>query len=396
MENINNQIYLINKNIILSCGHKNCIIYNLDNNKITHCANKLANYLIEKECEKIPASIIEVIGQDYTISELEINTDRFESVKNVYLDLTDCCNFKCKNCFHKEVGEGQLVADEVIEKINQLENKSEIVITLMGGEPLLYKHDKLVTLLRKWSKEFKSINLFTNASLLDDELIEVLKECGVLTRITFYSADEDVHNKYTGIKNSFNHNFKMINKLRDNENKFKINLIFNKKDYNDYKNGKTIFNEITDSKYVDLVRPNNYSELQLIKDREEVLDERYKPLNIRTIDTVNLFMKNHSCYASKMSIAINGDVYACPWDRNKKIGNIVKDDYEELKEKLVTNWERPIHEEYIMCKECEFKILCFDCTYINKTIFKNSNIDYNSKPYFCTYNPISGGYEDGI
>jgi MoaA/NifB/PqqE/SkfB family radical SAM enzyme len=75
-------------------------------------------------------------------------------------------------------------------------------LTLSGGEPLMHKN--FCDFLRKCNEYNFSVNVLSNLTLLNDEIIAEMKEnylMGVQTSL--YSMDPDIHEAKTQKKGSF-------------------------------------------------------------------------------------------------------------------------------------------------------------------------------------------------
>lgn len=115
--------------------------------------------------------------------------EHFSYLTNICLNLTDACNFACRYCFveqnpHYMTYEVALKAVDFI--LDNLEKKRKYLndpkikgsITYFGGEPTLM-WDSIIVPLTKHIKENKlpiHLNMTTNASLLNEERIQFLKD----------------------------------------------------------------------------------------------------------------------------------------------------------------------------------------------------------------------------
>ncbi len=118
----------------------------------------------------------------------------------IFISITDRCNLSCQGCWvtasdpSREINEDQL--DRIIE-----EGKKNGVYTygILGGEPLLHKD--LISVFRK-HKECYFI-LFTNGTLLSEDITESLRRCGNVTPLISIEGNEVVSDVRRGGKEVF-------------------------------------------------------------------------------------------------------------------------------------------------------------------------------------------------
>lgn len=94
-------------------------------------------------------------------------------VRDIRFQVTRECNFKCPWCFSdaKEPLDDELSLKEACKIVDQLISCGLKTMALTGGEPLLRK-DFCLGLLRHLKKNKIYAKLFTNGSLLDEEIIK--------------------------------------------------------------------------------------------------------------------------------------------------------------------------------------------------------------------------------
>lgn len=108
------------------------------------------------------------------------------------------CNLKCLHCYaagQKHSGETELSTDEWKRVIDKLKEIGVPQITFTGGEPTM--RDDLIELI-EYGQWFVT-RLNTNGLKLTEEYCHSLKAASLdSVQITFYSHDEDIHNKLVG------------------------------------------------------------------------------------------------------------------------------------------------------------------------------------------------------
>lgn len=125
----------------------------------------------------------------------------FEHVKNVVIKVTRDCNLRCKYCYvaDKDKYKNEKMSfdvfkaliDRIIEDKTQNNDYRPFNIVFHGGEPTLLGYDTLNLFLSYAYDSFKSHNLDvsigiqTNATLLNDELLRLLKDFNVNIGLSF-------------------------------------------------------------------------------------------------------------------------------------------------------------------------------------------------------------------
>lgn len=121
----------------------------------------------------------------------------------VLFEITSKCNFNCIHCYLQDFhDEKELEYSEIIKLMDILYDKGILFLTLTGGEVLTRKDFKDIYLYAK-RKGFL-VEIFTNAYLLNDELIELFQQYPpTLVDISIYGSCENTYQEITGVKNSF-------------------------------------------------------------------------------------------------------------------------------------------------------------------------------------------------
>lgn len=134
-------------------------------------------------------------------------------------ELTVRCNLKCKMCLfrhceeeNKELVSRELTADEWIKIAEDAAKMGTGSILITGGEPMLRKdfHE----IYKGIYKQGFMISLYTNATLVDDRIMELLSEYPPhKIGISIYGASGEAYEKICGNKNAFDKAIKGAKKL---------------------------------------------------------------------------------------------------------------------------------------------------------------------------------------
>ncbi len=118
------------------------------------------------------------------------------------IELTNRCNERCIHCYiPHELKNKILSTDTIFDVFEQLHEMGTLGLTLSGGEALT--HPDICKILRKARELDFSINLLTNLTLLNDEILECIKEINPsLVQTSLYSMNSEEHDKITQLKGS--------------------------------------------------------------------------------------------------------------------------------------------------------------------------------------------------
>lgn len=152
---------------------------------------------------------MEEINEKFHLEILNFNSTKREQWVterkpfSVLMELTSNCNMNCIHCYLQENHiEDCLSYEQIIYIIDTLYDAGIIFLTLTGGEILTRKDFKDIYLYAK-RKGFL-VELFTNASLITDDIIELLKEYPpLLVDVSLYGDNEETYYKVTRVRNMF-------------------------------------------------------------------------------------------------------------------------------------------------------------------------------------------------
>lgn len=114
----------------------------------------------------------------------------------VLLDPTSACNLKCKGCWAAEYGnKSNLTLDEMRKIVSESKALGTHFFMFTGGEPLVRKKDLMT--LTKENKDCIFL-IFTNGTLVDDELCEDIKKSGNVALALSIEGNEDTNDARRG------------------------------------------------------------------------------------------------------------------------------------------------------------------------------------------------------
>lgn len=137
----------------------------------------------------------------------------------VIYEMTTLCNLKCRYCYNYWKKNNEDLSE--IQEYNAKKTLKQFMksvrcndVTFSGGEPTT-NFEELIDCIMYAKARNKRVTIITNATLLDDEKIDILAKLKVdLIEITINSFDSQIHENINGIKGSFNKSIENIRKIQ--------------------------------------------------------------------------------------------------------------------------------------------------------------------------------------
>ena len=124
-----------------------------------------------------------------------------EGLRFLWLEITPKCNLSCIHCYADSGPalplSGAMDFDDWCRLMEEARALGCRWLQFIGGEPTL--HPDLPALLEHARDVgFPHREVFTNATRLDDSLLDTFRECRVRVSFSFYSSDPEIHDRITG------------------------------------------------------------------------------------------------------------------------------------------------------------------------------------------------------
>lgn len=139
-----------------------------------------------------------------------INKDEYEYsvldndlLRSLHIEIVKGCNERCIHCFIPPDTAKEIMDINLFFRILEEGSDLNIInVTLSGGEPLL--HPNFIQFLKKCYDKDLSVNVLSNLTLLNDEMVEEMINNPLLSvQTSIYSMNHDIHDAITNHKGSF-------------------------------------------------------------------------------------------------------------------------------------------------------------------------------------------------
>lgn len=210
--------------------------------KINKTTYELLSYLDEKAClsqfvtsEDISANgeltqAVNVLKKAGLVKQLDVQPSLYRSLNHSVSTDTDTltgpiivelypilhCNIRCKFCYVGEEVESPsmspLELSDIDKLVDSLRNAGIFNVTILGGEPFLYRHlDYLIVTLFEAGID---ISISTNGSLYSEPLLDLLKRYGVKVNVAIHGPSPNVHDLLVRKKGAFEKALNMSKAIR--------------------------------------------------------------------------------------------------------------------------------------------------------------------------------------
>lgn len=304
---------------------------------------------------------------------VDINSLYYEGYYNnillsVTIELLTECNWRCKHCYIPQHDNYGMTKEVIFKLFKDLRNMGTMNITFTGGEIFLRKD--IFEIIEKARDMHFRVYLFSNASLLNEEIIRRLSELYISQySMTVFSLEAEIHDFITGIKGSLEKTLSNIELLQ----KYKIPLEI-----------KTPLMDVNKFSFIHLKefcdkRNITYGATTNIFSKSDG-DQSPKELSIAEDDLVKVLKElnkiednsrilgeettNECCPLLKfiLSIDSNGDVFPCK-SLYYKVGNVLEQSVNDIWNfstdlKNVKNMTKECLDE---CNKCDLLEFCHHC-----------------------------------
>jgi MoaA/NifB/PqqE/SkfB family radical SAM enzyme len=150
------------------------------------------------------------------LKKLRVRAGCLNGLSFLWLEITRRCNLTCAHCYTSSGPHLPLTGRMQFADWSRVMGEARAAgcrrLQFIGGEPTV--HPDLGRLVEHATRAgFKRCEVFTNATLLREDLLQTFKNLGVLVHFSFYSFDPTVHDQITGQQGSFERTVEGIRQL---------------------------------------------------------------------------------------------------------------------------------------------------------------------------------------
>jgi len=262
----------------------------------------------------------------YVIKQYARDSDLWQHKPDFFnhltVELTERCNNDCIHCcinLHEEDAEAikkELSTEQIKNILSEAASMGCLKVNVTGGEPLLRSDfAELYLFARKLGLR---VLLFTNATLIDPDLVKLFKQVPPLVEIevTIYGMQKDSYEGVTRKKGSFEKAWRGIRLLQENKIPFVVKSValpHNRKDLASFKKWAAGIpwmagQEPVSYKYFGLrLRRDNFKKNALIRELRARPDEIAEE-SVRTKETFQMALKQFSSAFFKPAA---GKLFSC-------------------------------------------------------------------------------------
>jgi len=298
---------------------------------------------------------------------------------NLHIEITSRCNERCLHCYIPHDDKVSYIEPNLFyDVLEQCKDMRLLHLTLSGGEPMLHKDFR--DFLRKCKEYNFSINVLSNLTLLNDEIIEEMKSNSLLgIQVSLYSMNPKIHDEITQRKGSFVKTKNAILKLIENDIPLQIScpiLKQNKNCYNDVISWAKK-HKVNVGDDFGIIASYNHTTQNLscrlsIDEIEEVINDKVgkdakylEQIIIAAEEKKDITQDDFVCTVCHSSICIadNGSVYPCAGWQGYIVGNVKETSLKDIwdnSEKV--NYLRGLRRlDFPKCIQCSDKEYCTLC-----------------------------------
>ena len=319
---------------------------------------------------------------------------------SIHVEIASECNERCIHCYIPHEFKQDLMDENLFNLVlSQAIELNLLHITISGGEPML--HPRFIDFMRKCREADMSVNILSNLTLLNNEMIEEMKLNPLLSvQTSIYSMQENIHDGITHQKGSLNKTVASVIKLIENHIPVLIScpiLKFYVYSYREVKEWAVKHNISAGIDY-SIIAQYNHNKKNIncrlsIEELKNFISEQFssdslfrdeieKEITERRKKTGD----DYICSICNSSICIgpNGNVFPCVGWSSKILGNIKSQSLQDvwMKSEAVKQLRAIRFKDFVNCRNCSSKDFCTICMVRNSNE-SSSGDQFELNQYFC-------------
>ncbi|MBR6861286.1 MAG: radical SAM protein [Acidaminococcaceae bacterium] len=386
-------MYYLQRNVELVPGAKNYCLYDLNTQRLYHLdeeATSTLRQLLDEQSSSLAAKSEAgkyllanaiVVDEKKLLPAIPAPNNTF-APSFAWIEITQNCNLLCRHCYEESSRtkkQPEMSETDYRKAIDFLQQIGVTRIQLVGGEPLM--HSQFELLLNYARGKFELIEVYTNGTLLNDRLLNLLKEAGASLALSVYSEKPQQHDYVTRTPGSFNLTFRHIKQALALDIPVRTASV-EMKSIDSYTASSL---EVTHRS--DLPRLTGRANLSLYS--KDMLMRKFitKDFFTKPISSDEFFRNRqiHNCFGERIYIDYKLNVFPCAMERRICYGNLATDSSDIIMENELPFMTK---DKVKGCAVCEFRYACFDCR------CDSNGAAIDEKPWYCTYDPITGTWAD--
>jgi len=329
------------------------------------------------------------------IQRLEINDRLFKpnssfesdkiSLNLCWLELTDSCNQKCIHCYAESGPQRKtfICVELAKEVIRQTRKEGFRILQFTGGEPFL--HPNFWEIIEyACALNFPEIEIYTNLTQVTKSDLIRIKKNSIKVATTLLGPNAKIHDSCTRTLGSFQRWYRNIKQVRSLGIPYRIAVVRMRQNEQAIEDIKKFLYDERLVKSNESFRIDDYRFTGRVND-VDMLPTKPPNWKLHLIVNSNFFhhaRKYNTCWQGKIAIAPDGNVYPCVFARKITVGNISKEPFSIVIDRLKTYWAITL-DQVDKCRDCEFRYACKDCRVLSLNLGKG----LYGAPVRCNYDP---------
>lgn len=319
-------------------------------------------------------------------------------LRSIHFDIASACNERCVHCYIPHKYKTDRIDPELFYKVIREGRDMNIIhVTLSGGEPLL--HPDILAFLKKCHELDLSVNVLSNLTLLNDSIIDEMKQNPLLSvQTSIYSMDSKVHDSITKREGSLEQTITGVRKLLDANIPVQISCPVMKQNKDSVRDVIRWGNSLNIGVAIEPVIfasfdgscsnvANRLDTHEIAEVIETQLKEGYAQSYRLTAREKEAFSPDAPiCSVCRYSfcVSVRGEIFPCAGWQANIIGDACKDSIKDIWEKSEKIQElRSIkRSQFPKCVDCKDRGYCTVCMMVNS----NENADrsvFRIQDYHC-------------